>query len=328
MELVLNTFGTYLTKDLDTFMVVHKDGKQRIDPTKLKSVLISKGAQISSDAAMLAIEHNIDVFFVDGTGKPLGRIWSNKFGSITTIRRKQLDFTFSAKAVGWIKNIVVEKIDNQAALLLSLQTDDRIIENKFKTYINRLVDYKTKITGLESDVISDIAASLRGWEGSASKNYFAAINLVLPEEYRFEKRSQHPATDAFNALLNYGYGMLYGKIEAALIKAGIDPYVGVFHREDYNRPVLVFDVIEKYRVWIDYVVISLVSQKAINEDCYSLRDDGSYWLEGLGKRILIQSVNDYFDEVIILKGIERSRTTHINLFAQNLAQMFLKLKNE
>lgn len=328
MELVLNTFGTYLTKDLDTFMVVHKDGKQRIDPTKLKSVLISKGAQISSDAAMLAIEHNIDVFFVDGTGKPLGRIWSNKFGSITTIRRKQLDFTFSAKAVGWIKNIVVEKIDNQAALLLSLQTDDRIIENKFKTYINRLVDYKTKITGLESDVISDIAASLRGWEGSASKNYFAAINLVLPEEYRFEKRSQHPATDAFNALLNYGYGMLYGKIEAALIKAGIDPYVGVFHREDYNRPVLVFDVIEKYRVWIDYVVISLVSQKAINEDCYSLRDDGSYWLEGLGKRILIQSVNDYFDEVIILKGIERSRTTHINLFAQNLAQMFLKLKDE
>ncbi|OQX98146.1 MAG: CRISPR-associated endonuclease Cas1 [Bacteroidetes bacterium 4572_117] len=327
MELVLNTFGTYLTKDNDTFMVAHKDGKQRIAPAKLKSVLISKGAQISSDAAMLAIEHNIDVFFVDGTGKPVGRIWSNKFGSITTIRRKQLDFTFSAKAVKWIKDIVAEKIDNQIAMLLSLQVDDSIIENKFKTYINRLTDYKTKIMGLESEVVSDIAASLRGWEGSASRNYFAAINLVLPKEHRFEKRSQHPATDAFNALLNYGYGILYGKIEGALIKAGIDPYVGVFHREDYNRPVLVFDIIEKYRIWIDYVVISITSQKAINHDCYSVRNDGSYWLEGLGKRILIQSVNDYFDEVIMLKGMERSRATHINLYAQNLAQMFLKLKD-
>lgn len=325
MELVLNTFGTYLTKDNETFMVIHKDGKQRIDPAKLKSVQISKGAQISSDAAMLAIEHNIDVFFVDGTGKPVGRIWSNKFGSITTIRRKQLDFTFSAKAVDWIKEIIIEKIDNQIALLLTIQLDDSKTENLFKKYINRLEDYKLKIKKLQAEVLSDIASSIRGWEGSASRNYFQAINLVLPDEYRFEKRSQHPATDAFNALLNYGYGMLYGKIEGALIKSGIDPYVGIFHREDYNRPVLVFDIIEKYRIWIDYVVISLASQKAINEDCYSVRTDGSYWLEGLGKRILIQAINDYFSEIIVLDGMERSRLTHINLYAQNLAQMFLQL---
>ncbi len=326
MQLVLNTFGTYLTKENDTFVVVHNDGKQRIDPQKLKSVLISKGAQISSDAAMLAIEHNIDVFFVDGTGKPVGRIWSNKFGSITTIRRKQLDFTFSPKAVEWIKNIIAEKIDNQMALLLTLQVSNTADEQKIKNYINRLSDYKTKVLTLKADVLSDIAASLRGWEGSASKNYFKAINLVLPDEYQFETRSQHPATDPFNALLNYGYGVLYGKIEGALIKAGIDPYVGVFHREDYNRPVLVFDVIEKFRVWIDYVVISLTTQKAINEDCYSVRKDGSYWLEALGKRILIQSINDYFDELILYNGIERSRATHINLYAQSLAQMFLNLK--
>ena len=328
MELVLNTFGTYLTKDTNTFVVVHKDGKQRIDPTKLKSVQISKGAQISSDAAMLAIEHNIDVFFVDGTGKPVGRIWSNKFGSITTIRRKQLDFTLSSKAVDWIKDVIIEKIDNQIALLLSLQVNDSIIENKFKTFINRLEDYKNKIKVQKAEVVSDIASSLRGWEGSASRNYFQAINLILPEEYRFEKRSQHPATDTFNALLNYGYGVLYGKIESSLIKAGIDPYVGIFHREDYNRPVLVFDIIEKYRIWIDYVVVSLVSQKAINEDCYSIRKDGSFWLEGLGKRILIQAINDYFDEIILLNSLERTRLTHINIYAQNLAQMFLNLKEE
>ena len=328
MELILNTFGTQLTKDNDTFVVVHKDGKQRIDPAKLKSIQISKGAQISSDAAMLAIEHNIDVFFVDATGKPVGRIWSNKFGSITTIRRKQLDFTLSPKAVEWIKEIITEKIDNQIALLLSLQANDENTENTFRRTINRLEDYKKKIATLKSDVVTDIAASLRGWEGTASNHYFKAINLVLPEEYRFKARSQHPATDAFNALLNYGYGVLYGKIEAALIKAGIDPYVGVFHREDYNRPVLVFDVIEKFRIWVDYVVISLVSQQAINEDCYSVRDDGSYWLEGLGKRILIQALNDYFDEVILLNGLERSRLTHISLYAQNLAQMFLNFEIE
>lgn len=324
MELILNTYGTYLTKENDTFLVLHKDGKQRVDPAKLKSISLSKGAQISSDAVLLAIREEIDVFFIDGTGHPMGRIWSNQYGSVSTIRRKQLDFTFSAAAVEWIKNIVLEKMDNQTALLMSFETEHPVITRKIKTTINRIDDYKAKVKKLTGTVVSDIAPALRGWEGAATRNYFLAINMVIPEAYRFDKRSQHPAEDLFNALLNYGYGMLYGKVEGALIKAGIDPYVGVFHREDYNRPVLVFDIIEKYRIWIDYVVICLVTQRAITEDCFRKGEDGSYWLEGLGKRILIQSVNDYLEEVINLSGVHRSRGAHIQLYAQQLAQQFLQ----
>lgn len=148
------------------------------------------------------------------------------------------------------------------------------------------------------------------------------INEFIPEEYRFEKRTQHPATDVANAMLNYGYGLLYGKIESALIKAGIDPYIGVMHRDDYNRPVLVYDVIEIYRVWIDFVVVQLLSQRVITDEHYSVRSDGSYWMEALGRRILIQSVNDYLDEVIDVGGLSRSRLTQISLYAQRLAQKF------
>jgi CRISPR-associated protein Cas1 len=328
MQLVLNTFGTSLRKDNNMFLVMHKDGKQHIHPDSLKSILISKGANISSDAALLAVENEIEVLFVDGIGNPQGRLWSVKYGSVSTIRRQQLDFTFSKAAIEWIKSMLMQKIDNQIALLLSLETPELKQENKVDSTINKLNDYKTKISTLEGEVISDVAASLRGWEGTASRHYFSTLALFVPEEYKFEKRSQHPATDVFNCLLNYGYGILYGKIEGALIKAGIDPYVGIFHRDDYNRPVLVFDVIEKFRVWIDYVVLSLISQKVIDEDCYSVKDDGSYWLEALGKRILIQSVNDYFDEIIKMNGLDRTRQSHIMLFAQNLAQTFLNYKPE
>jgi CRISP-associated protein Cas1 len=130
--------------------------------------------------------------------------------------------------------------------------------------------------------------------------------------------------DVANAMLNYGYGLLYGKIEGALIKAGIDPYVGVMHRDDYNRPVLVYDVIEVFRVWVDYVVFSLLCQNVISEEHYSVKEDGSYWLEPLGRRMLIQSLNDYLDEVVDDNGSPRSRLTKITLYAQNLAQRFKK----
>jgi CRISPR-associated protein Cas1 len=60
----------------------------------------------------------------------------------------------------------------------------------------------------------------------------------------------------------------------------------------------------------------------ITDEFYSVKSDGSYWLEALGRRIVIQSLNDYLDEVILMNGINRSRLSHIFLYAQNLAQKF------
>lgn len=328
MELILNTFGTSLAKEGENFVISHPDGKQTISPDGLRTISISKGALISSDAALMAVDKGIDVLFVDNRGMPVGRLWSNKFGSISTIRRNQLDFTLSEKAVDWIKDIVIQKLDNQIALLLAVVPDDIQYKDLLNKTLVRIEDYKKKIKKLDGQFVSDIAHTLRGWEGAASKLYFECISAVLPDNYKFEQRSQHPATDIFNCLLNYAYGILYGRIEGALIKAGIDPYIGVFHRDDYNRPVLVFDVIEIFRVWADFVVIHLCMQQAINDDAFSIKPDGSFWLENLGKRILIQSVNDYFDELVMMNGLSRSRLVHIDLYAQRLAQLFLNIKNE
>lgn len=322
MHLVLSSYGTSIQCDQGRFVIYTQEGKDHIAPGQVRSISISKGARISSDAVLLAIEHNIDLLFVDGKGMPQGRVWSVQYGSISTIRKNQLEFIFSKEAVEWVKDLLSYKMETQIALLLSLDTDNQASQRRIQTAINALEDHKTKLQRAEGDIISDVAPSLRGWEGAASRRYFQAIASLLPEEYAFQTRSKHPATDRFNALLNYGYGMLYGKIEGALIKAGIDPYVGVFHRDDYNRPVLVYDVIERYRAWVDYIVIRLCLQDAFPESCF-LEKNGGLWLEGLGKRILIQSVNDYLDEVIPLGGTERSRAVHIQQYAHSLAKYFL-----
>lgn len=322
MELILNTFGVSISRDNEGFVISNGDGRQRIPVAGITSIQLSKGAQITSDAILLAVEHEIEIVFSDRAGKPMARIWSPKYGSISTIRKGQLAFSFSADAVEWIKDVIRQKIENQQALLLMLTTQDESLRPLVNKSIHRLEDYRTKISSAQGVIVSDIAATLRGWEGLASKIYFDTLNHFLPEEYQFDKRSQHPATDPTNAMLNYGYGMLYGKVEGALIKAGIDPYVGIMHRDDYNRPVLVYDVIELYRVWIDYVVVMLLRQQVITTDHYSVKADGSYWLEALGRRILIQSINDYFDEVVGEGATQRSRMTQITRYAQNLAQRF------
>ena len=99
MNLVLNTFGTALNRDNEGFVVTQQQIRQRIPADDLKSIHISNGANITSDAVLLAIEKEIEIIFVDKQGHPQGRIWSSKYGSISTIRKGQLQFVQSEHAV-------------------------------------------------------------------------------------------------------------------------------------------------------------------------------------------------------------------------------------
>ena len=121
MELVLNTYGTSLNRDNEGFVIATSEGRQRIPAEGISSIQISKGAQITSDAVMLAVEREIEVLFMDRSGNVIGRIWSPKYGSISTIRKGQLNFSLSHEAITWIKDVIRQKIENQQALLLTME---------------------------------------------------------------------------------------------------------------------------------------------------------------------------------------------------------------
>ncbi len=326
MEIVLNSYGAKLSINNGAFMLNNSTGSHRVPVNDVDSILVAKSAVITSDALMLAIENDIQVTLVDKGGNVVGCVWSHKYGSISTIRKGQLIFTASQDAVTWIKKVIIQKMQNQLALLLMLQVDNgkrdesRIKDEAVKEAGNKINKLIAKANALQGFTVREIAAKLRAYEGNASKEYFRALNFFIPEKYRFKERSQHPATDVANAMLNYGYGILYGKVENALIRSGIDPYIGILHRDEYGRPVLSYDVIELYRVWIDYIVYSLLAQNVVTEEYYSTDERGAVWLEALGRRVVIQSVNDYLSECEQIKGTKRSRETHIFLFTQNFAQ--------
>lgn len=65
MEIVLNTFGISLNRDNEAFVITRKGERHRIPVDDIKSIQISRGAQITSYAVMLAIENEIEVSFME-----------------------------------------------------------------------------------------------------------------------------------------------------------------------------------------------------------------------------------------------------------------------
>jgi len=86
------------------------------------------------------------------------------------------------------------------------------------------------------------------------------------------------------------------KVERALVIAGLDPYIGLLHTDNYNKKSLVYDFIEPYRILIEKPLFYLFSRRKINESHYDEIKQG-VTLNDEGKKILVPQLMEYFDKI-------------------------------
>lgn len=328
MQLIINTWGTYVHIKDELFEVtVPKDGekqKHHFASQKVTSILMSKGAAISTDAIILAMKNNIDILVFEYDGVPVGRFWHSKPGSTSRIRKQQLEASLNATGVSWIKKWLAEKLENQSEFLKRLKNHRPATEDIIQEKIDGITALKEKIKNTEADKIDAIDSTLRGYEGTAGRIYFQILSSLLAEKYRFAGRSFRPATDQFNAFLNYAYGVLYSRVEKVLVIAGLDPYVGFMHRDDYNMKSMVFDFIEPYRIYADEVVFKLFSAKKVNDSHTDAITNGIS-LNAEGKNLLMQALMKFLDEdTIRYKGRNQTRINAMQQDAHQFANSLIQ----
>jgi len=190
--------------------------------------------------------------------------------------------------------------------------------------IERIQNLVISVGKLEGKTVQDLPKPSGGLEGTAGRLYFETINYVLPQPYQFNGRSSRPAKDSFNAFLNYAYGILYTRIEKALILAGLDPYVGYLHRDDYNQKSMVFDFIEPFRIFVEVPVFRLFTAKKVNKAHIDEITNG-VTLNKEGKELLIKALNDYLEEDSIrYKNRNQTRANIIQQEAHTYANQLIE----
>jgi CRISPR-associated protein Cas1 len=265
MQLVINSYGSYLHKEGDCFKVKRDDQVFEISVKKVSSILITTAAYITTDAIKMAMENNIDIIFLDEFGEPYGRVWHSRIGSTTLIRRRQIEIAETEEGLKLALSWVTKKFDNQVELLKRLRTTRTQKSAEITAYIEKLENCRKALDNL-SGTIDEKRGTILGIEGSGGRIYFECLSFLMPDRYKFEGRSRNPARDEFNALLNYAYGILYSKVEKACIIAGLDPYVGIIHTDNYNKKSLVFDIIENFRIWADETVVISLQVERLNKN--------------------------------------------------------------
>lgn len=328
MQIHLDTYGSYLhIKDQMFEIRRREDGevkKTHLAAHKVKSIWINDGVALSANAIQLAMRHNIDVVFLDSGGHPYSRVWHSKLGSTTLIRKEQLKAAMGPAALAYTQQWLGAKLDNQIDFVKRLASH-RPQHNEYLTErLDRMQRIRESLAAVQAPLLDAVADQIRGLEGSTGRLYFEVLSSVLPRHYQFKGRSFRPAEDAFNAFLNYAYGILYSRVEKALILAGLDPYLGFLHRDGYNYKSLVYDFIEPYRIFAEEPVFRLFSGKKVRQDHVDELANGCR-LNKAGKVLLIERFNQHLEEERIrYRGRNQSRGNIIQFEAHQMANELIR----
>lgn len=326
MNLVLTTYGAYLHRRGEMFAVKVGEEKKEVSARKVRSIWIATGATLSTDAIALALEKNIDIVFLDKFGDPFGRVWHGRPGSTTAIRREQLRIADTEAGLRLALSWVLRKLDNQIAYLEEARERRSRLTAELTEKIRPLRELRGQAQGLEG-TLDEVRGQILGLEGRAGRTYWEAVNLLLPERFRFGGRSRNPAKDEFNCLLNYAYGVLYGTVERACVLAGLDPYVGFVHTDHYNKPSLVFDLIECYRIWADETVIGLFAAREVKKEMFDPLANG-LTLNKQGKGVLMERYGTFLSQSIRHRGRNVQRREAVQLDCHRIANELIARESQ
>lgn len=318
MIIIIDDYGLSIEKDNNSFKLSKGADVRVISPNKASAFHIFKPCSVTTPAILLAAEFDIPVLFFDARAKVTARLWGPGFGNLPVVRYNQLLFARSPEGMEWVSRCLQLKAEGQLSVLKHCRNRLSREITALDSAIGQLPGYREKLK------LNNGAEALRGAEAVSSKVYWQALAEALEQHTPFGKRTRRPAADRFNALINYGYGMLYAIVETAAITAGLDPAIGILHAEGYKRPALVFDAIEPFRPWVDRLVTDMALRDQIAAEFFEENDTGGIWLAKAGKKIFIPAFHEMMDQATLFNKKQIKRKDQVQHLLTSLAQYLLK----
>jgi CRISP-associated protein Cas1 len=254
-------------------------------------ILVLGNVQISTSAIATCLHEQIPVVFMSQSGEYKGHLWSSEFCDLSTEaaqfgRRHDLSFQLQvARQIVWGKGM------NSKLTLQRFNRRRKVdgIEAKLKR-----IDQHLKTIQQTSDL-----NQLRGYEGAMAKLYFSGLGQMITNAgFSFTTRNRRPPKDPVNAMLSFGYTLLFNNVLSLIFAEGLNPYLGNLHRSDRKELHLAFDLVEEFRApVVDSLVIALMNQKILRPTDFTYPNaEGGVYLEPGARRVFLKQFEERIAE--------------------------------
>ena len=297
--LYVTTPESYLRLDNDTLRVmVGEEARLRVPLHHLQAVVCMGHVNLSTPLLHRLADEAITLVLLDANGRFKARLEGSVSGNVL-LRRAQhhavdnADFTLTLA-----RALVAGKIRNQRQVLLRGAREAKLADDEAaltRTALNLAASLRALPAAASLDVV-------RGVEGEAARNYFAALNLLVRTDLRatfaMDGRSRRPPRDRMNALLSFFYAMWMNDCRSACEAAGLDPQLGFLHALRPGRAALALDLMEEFRPFADRLALTLVNRAQLSGADFEEREGGAVLLQGDARKSAVVAYQERKQEAL------------------------------
>ena len=222
----VTTHGSRIGRSGETLTVTDTAGQKQTFPVNAVGEIVIHGyAQISTQAIHLCASQEVGVhWFTQG-----GRYVSGLAAGASPVQRRIRQFEAlrdPGLTFRLARRLMMARASSQLGFLL------RASRGKNR----KALGIEDAVQGLRNTLRAASYAEgidgLRGYEGNAGRHYFSGFPGLLRDDLDkrlfFNGRNRRPPRDRINALLSFGYALLYRDVLQAIIAVGLEPAFGFF----------------------------------------------------------------------------------------------------
>jgi CRISPR-associated protein Cas1 len=246
-------FGAHIKSTQKKLIIQKKNSTEEYNLDSIKNLLIVGGHTISSSTMVNLIKNGAYVSFFEPDGNPVGIIRPFGDRNETEIHKIQQAIPRHRYAIALaqaaIKSrlIAIERVQEKQNISLFYEGEQQLLHKSQEE-----LEYLIKLD------------EIRRLHRLTTDMYYEIMSRNTPPDLGFRRRTIRPQADPINAMLSFGYAMLFGNCCVSVIGARLDPDSGLMH--DGNG-CLVQDLIEPLKAeMIDSVVLQVARESLTLSD--------------------------------------------------------------
>jgi CRISPR-associated protein Cas1 len=252
---------------------------------RISEIIVMEKAAVSTSLIRKAAETGVPITMTLGDGYNVATILPDskkhlRIAATHAIKHGALTY---AETLAIAREFAQGKLENYAAML-DLKRDSALEE------VADAVRADSARMGEAESV-----EALRGLEGAAARRIYRGLNLVVTDKrFHLHKRGRKKP-DMINSLLNFGFYLLFSRINATVRAAGLNPYLGFLHSPADDYESLVCDIQELFRAEIHNFIIKLINLRVIGAGDFEDRGEDGLRLCGEGRVKFLNQFEDLME---------------------------------
>ncbi len=282
----VNNHGILRRKN-NTVYFLRENKKIQIPVEKIKTMLIFSKVTFSSGSLTLFSKKKIPVHIFNKYGNYQSTFYPIKQRPGNFLIKQVLNYLNYENRMFLAKNFVNASGKNMLSNL-------KFYENKGRNVSKYIVKIEKNLSSL--NYTKDIN-ELMSLEGKIRILYYNSFNQILPDEFKFIKRTTNPPQDMLNCLLSFGNSLLYATINNEIYKTMLEPSISFLH-EPRSKFSLVFDISEIFKpLIVDRVIFKIVNKKMIDRECFNFNKN-AFFLNNKGREVFLENYDKRLQKVV------------------------------